>query len=265
MRILITNDDGIYSRGVQTLVGELSKTAELYLIAPDRERSGTGHSITVFDPIRVIEKSFPGVKQAWVINGTPVDCVKIALARLIEEKIDLVISGINHGYNLGNDVLYSGTVSAAAEAVMMGCPSLAVSLGWERSDGDFDFAARLTVQLVNSLMHWGIDPRTLVNINIPAVEKSQIKGIRVCKLGLRNYGNMFEERHDPRGNTYYWMGGNILQEEQDTDSDVYAVEHNYISVTPISLDLTNYALLDQYRHLASNFQKRNYPELELPD
>jgi 5'-nucleotidase len=193
MRILITNDDGIHARGIQILVQELSQIAELYLVAPDRERSGTGHSITVFDPIKVTKTTFPGVSQAWIVSGTPVDCVKIAIARLIEENIDLVISGINHGSNLGSDVLYSGTVSAAAEAVIMGCPSLAISLDSDHYESDFSFAVHLTRQLVSALMHWGIEPKTLININIPAVERSQIKGIRICKLGLRNYDNLFEE------------------------------------------------------------------------
>lgn len=263
MRILITNDDGIHARGMQVLVQELSQIAELYLAAPDRERSGTGHSITVFDPIKVTKTTFPGVKQAWIVGGTPVDCVKIAIARLIEEKIDLVISGINHGSNLGSDVLYSGTVSAAAEAIIMGCPSLAVSLDADTNDSDFGFAAHFVKQLVISLMHWGIDPKTLVNINVPAIEHSLIKGISVCKLGSRNYDNLFEERFDPRGNTYYWMGGSPMREEQDPDSDVYAVENGYISITPINLDLTNYTLINRYKELTLSFQKRNYPEMKM--
>ena len=262
MKILITNDDGIHAHGIQILVQELSQIAELYLVAPDRERSGTGHSITVFDPIKVTKTTFPGVKQAWIVGGTPVDCVKIAIARLIEDKIDLVISGINHGSNLGSDVLYSGTVSAAAEAIIMGCPSLAISLDSDHSESDFSFAAHFTKQLVISLMHWGIEPKTLVNINIPAVERSRIKGIKVCKLGLRNYDNLFEERQDPRGNKYYWLGGSLMQEEQDQDSDVYAVEHDYISVTPINLDLTNYTLINKYKELTLSFQKGNFPDLE---
>jgi 5'-nucleotidase len=265
MKILVTNDDGIHSRGIQALTKELSGIAELYLVAPDRERSGTGHSITVFDPIRVVRTSIPGVKQAWIVGGTPVDCVKIAIARLIEENIDLVISGINHGSNLGSDVLYSGTVSAAAEGVIMGCPSLAISLDSDRNDDDFEFAAQFTRQLVATLMRWGIETQTLVNINIPALARSEIKGIRVSKLGLRNYDNLFEERQDPRGNTYYWLGGGVLPEEQDPASDVYAVEHSYISVTPINLDLTNYPLISRYKDLAANFQKRLFPDLESSD
>lgn len=262
MKILITNDDGIHAQGINVLVQQLSQIAELYLVAPDRERSGTGHSITVFDPIKVVKTSFPGVKQAWIVGGTPVDCVKIAIARLVEEKIDLVISGINHGFNLGSDVLYSGTVSAAAEAVIMGCPSLAISLGSDDDESDFSFAANFTKQLVVSLKHWGIEPKTLVNINIPAIEPANIKGISVCKLGSRNYNNLFEERHDPRGNTYYWMGGDPIQEEQDPDSDVYAVKQDYISITPINLDLTNYTLINSYKGLTQSFLKRYYPDMK---
>ena len=265
MKILITNDDGIHARGIHALIKELSEIAELYLVAPDRERSGTGHSITVFDPLKVVSTTVPGVKQAWIVGGTPVDCVKIAIARLIEEKIDLVISGINHGSNLGTDVLYSGTVSAAAEGIIMGCPSLAISLDSDRNDVEFEFAALFTRQLVTTLMHWGIEPQTMVNINIPALQHSEINGIRVSKLGRRNYENLFEERQDPRGNTYYWMGGGILQEEQDPDSDVYAVEQGYISVTPIHLDLTNYQLISRYKHLAASFEKRLFPDMESSD
>ncbi len=249
MRILLTNDDGINAQGIHALIKELSSVAELYLAAPDRERSGTGHSITVFEPIKVVKTNLPGVRQGWIVGGTPVDCVKMAIARLIDEKIDLVVSGINHGSNLGTDVLYSGTVSAAAEGVIMGCPSLAVSLN-SRDNFDFEFAAQFTRRVVGMVMNQGIDKSTLININIPAIPQADIQGIRFTKLGLRNYDNLFEERQDPRGNTYYWLGGGVLQEEQDPESDVYAVEHNFISVTPIHLDLTDYQLISEYRNMS---------------
>jgi len=255
MRILLTNDDGIHAEGIRALIKELSKIAEIYLVAPDRERSGTGHSITVFEPIKVVKTNLPGVKQGWVVGGTPVDCVKMAIARLIDEKIDLVVSGINHGSNLGTDVLYSGTVSAAAEGVIMGCPSLAVSLN-SRDNHNFDFAAPFTRRVVSMLMKQGIDKSTLININVPAIPSADMKGIRFTKLGLRNYDNLFEERQDPRGNTYYWLGGGVLEEEQDPESDVYAVDHGYISVTPINLDLTDYKLIHQYRNLSSEYLNR---------
>lgn len=256
MRILVTNDDGIHAQGIQALIKELSSIAEVYLVAPDRERSGTGHSITVFDPIRVVKTNLPGVKQGWIVGGTPVDCVKMAIARLIEGNIDLVVSGINHGANLGTDVLYSGTVSAAAEGVIMGCPAMAVSLNSMKDVSDFRFAASFTKRMINLLFRQGIDKNALVNVNIPDLPENEIKGIRVTKLGIRNYDNLFEERKDPRGNTYYWMGGGILEEEQHEESDVTAVNQGYISVTPINLDLTDYQLIQKYRTISAAYQDK---------
>lgn len=247
MRILLTNDDGIHARGLHTLAHELASWAEIYVAAPDHERSGTGHSITVFDPIRVVPANIACTRGSWVVGGTPVDCVKLAVHRLVTESIDLVVSGINHGPNLGTDVLYSGTVSAAAEGVLLGIPSIAVSLNSHDSENDFGFAASFTGNLIKTLMKQTIERKTLININIPVLEPEKIKGVRVTKLGVRNYDNLFEERRDPRGNTYYWMGGGVVQEEQEPDSDVAAVQESYISVTPIHFDLTDYRLIEEYR------------------
>ncbi|MDD2586830.1 MAG: 5'/3'-nucleotidase SurE [Syntrophomonadaceae bacterium] len=246
MRILVTNDDGIHARGIHALVKELSSIAEIYMVAPDRERSGTGHSITVFEPIKVTPVTFQAVKKAWIIGGTPVDCVKLAISKLVDVKLDLVVSGINHGPNLGTDVLYSGTVSAAAEGVIMGIPSVAVSLDSFDADMDFRLAARTTRKVVELILEKGINSQTLLNINIPALPKDEIKGIRITKLGVRNYDNLFDERQDPRGNTYYWLGGGVINEEQEKDSDVIAVQEAFISITPINLDLTDYRLIKEY-------------------
>jgi 5'-nucleotidase len=253
MRILLTNDDGIHAPGIQALVNELNTIAEIYIIAPDRERSGTGHSITVFDPIKTVNAKIPGTKKGWIVGGTPVDCVKLALNRLIDEKIDLVVSGINHGSNLGTDVLYSGTVSAAAEGVIMGCPSIAISLDTYREDADFSFSAGLARRVISAVMPEGIEKTTLLNINVPFLPDDEINGIQITKLGLRNYDNLFEERQDPRGNTYYWLGGGVLMEEQHVDSDVYAVENGYVSITPIHLDLTDYRLMEKYRRIRTSY------------
>ena len=253
MRILLTNDDGIHARGIQALIGELGSIAELFVVAPDRERSGTGHSITVFDPIKVIKAKLAGIKAGWVIGGTPVDCVKLASSKLVGDNIDLVVSGINHGPNLGTDVLYSGTVSAAVEGVIMGSPSIAVSLNSFAADTDFSFAARFTRRVIQNLFKNGMEKKTLLNINIPYLCPQDIKGIRITRLGVRNYENLFEERQDPRGNTYFWMGGGVLEEPQEEDSDVNAVQHSYISITPIHFDLTDYRLVEQYRKSFSQF------------
>lgn len=248
MKILLTNDDGINAHGIHALINELNSLAEIYVVAPDRERSGTGHSITVFEPIKVSTTRLPGVKAGWIAGGTPVDCVKLAISKLIPEKIDLVISGINHGSNLGTDVVYSGTVSAAAEGVIMGSPAIAVSYDSSEKDANFDFTARFTRQVVKTLTREGIiDKETLININIPAIDPRDIKGISITRLGARNYENLFEEYKDPRGNIFYWLGGGVLEEEQKLDSDVYAVQHGYISITPIHLDLTDYKLIEEYK------------------
>lgn len=248
MRILLTNDDGIHARGIHSLIKELNTIADVYLVAPDRERSGTGHSITVFEPIKVVEVKLPGIVAGWVVGGTPVDCVKLAMSKLVED-IDIVVSGINHGPNLGTDVLYSGTVSAAAEGVIMGAPAIAVSLDSYDVDMEFNFAAKFTRTVVETVMKDNIDPTTLININIPFNPDEKIKGMRVTKLGVRNYTNLFEQRRDPRGNIYYWLGGGVKDEEQEKGSDVEAVEQGYISMTPINLDLTDYKLIEDY-HIA---------------
>ncbi|MGI5921795.1 MAG: 5'/3'-nucleotidase SurE [Syntrophomonadaceae bacterium] len=253
MRILLTNDDGINARGIHALINELNSLAELYVVAPDRERSGTGHSITVFEPIKVAPVQLPGVRAGWVVGGTPVDCVKLALSRLITENIDLVVSGINHGPNLGSDVVYSGTVSAAAEAVMMGYPALAVSYDSYAKDMNFDFTAKFTKQMVKMVLEKGMEKETLLNINVPSLNPYDIKGIRIASLGVRNYDNLFEEYKDPRGNTFYWLGGGIQEEEQKPDSDVYAVQQGYISLTPIHLDLTDYKLIEEYKHFFAGY------------
>lgn len=256
MRILLTNDDGIHARGINALITELSSIAEIYVVAPDRERSGTGHSITVFEPIKVSRVKLPGSRAGWIVGGTPVDCVKLAVARLISEEIDLVVSGINHGPNLGTDVLYSGTVSAAAEGVIMGVPSIAVSLNSFSKNMDFDFAARFINKAVKTVMKKGMQKDTLLNINIPLLPPREIKGMRITRLGVRNYDNLFEERQDPRGNTYYWLGGGVVKEEQKEDSDVIAVQEGFISITPVHLDLTDYRLIEEYKDTFSEYLAR---------
>ena len=261
MRILLTNDDGVDAKGIQALINELNTIAEIYLAAPDHERSGTGHSITVFDPIKAVKTEIAGIKRGWIIGGTPVDCVKLAIGKLIDEKIDLVVSGINHGSNLGTDVLYSGTVSAAAEGVIMGVPAIAVSLNSYRKDIDFSFSARFTRSVISIVMKQGIAQTTLLNINIPFIAPEEVNGIRITRLGIRNYDNLFEERRDPRGNTYYWLGGGVLEEEQHEDSDVHAVNQGYISITPIHLDLTDYDLIDKYLNLSTE----NINTMLIPD
>ncbi len=243
MRILLTNDDGIGAPGIQALWQALSQIAEVIVVAPDTERSATSQAITVHHPIRVdqycIEK--PPI-CAWRVGGTPTDCVKIAIEALMTDKPDIVVSGINLGSNLGTDVLYSGTVSAAIEGSLFGITSIAVSLDtWQ--DADFSPAANYTAELVKMLEHKKLPPGTLLNVNVPAIAAEQIAGIAITKLGVRQYANTFERRQDPRGRLYYWMGGELVDNDNDPDTDIVAVKRNKISITPIHFDLTNYGLM----------------------
>ncbi|MEG6586031.1 5'/3'-nucleotidase SurE [Dendrosporobacter sp. 1207_IL3150] len=244
MRILLTNDDGIGAPGIKALWESLSKVAEVIVVAPDVERSATSQAITVHHPIRVDKYCIDQPPLcAWRVGGTPTDCVKIAVEALLPDKPDIVVSGINLGSNMGTDVLYSGTVSAAIEGALHGIPSVAVSLdSWKLSD--FSVAANYTAKLVQTLAQKSLPPNTLLNVNVPAVRLEEIEEVTITKLGVRQYANTFERREDPRGRLYYWMGGEIVDNDNDPDSDIVAVKNNKISVTPIHFDLTNYGLIN---------------------
>jgi len=244
LRILLTNDDGIGAAGIQSLWRELSKIAEVIVVAPDVERSATSQAITVDRPIRVDNYCFDNPRICgWRIGGTPADCVKIALGALMTKHPDIVVAGINHGPNLGTDVLYSGTVSAAIEGALHGIPAVAISLD---GSGNYDFqpAAEFTSKLVQNIVKRSLPPNTLLNVNVPALPSAQIHGVAITKLGVRQYENVFEPRQDPRGRMYYWMGGNVMNNENDTDSDIVAIKMSKISVTPIHFDLTNYGIMN---------------------
>jgi len=245
LRILLTNDDGIGAAGIAALWHELSKIAEVIVVAPDVERSATSQSITVHSPIRVDNYFFDNPRICgWRIGGTPADCVKIGLEALMKQPPDIVVAGINHGPNLGTDVLYSGTVSAAIEGALHGIPAVAVSLDVGEGKYDFQPAAEFTSKLVQNIVNRSLPPNTLLNVNVPALSSAQFKGVAITKLGVRQYENVFEGRQDPRGRMYYWMGGNVMNTENDTDSDIVAIQMSKISVTPIHFDLTNYGIMN---------------------
>ncbi len=246
--ILVTNDDGIHAEGIQRLSQALfedSNNYRLSIIAPDRERSAIGHAITMHKPLRVAEVSFmhnPGLK-GWSVNGTPSDCVKLAVEAILPDPPDIVISGINRGSNLGTDVLYSGTVSAAVEGLLLGIPSVAVSLTGSGTGSSFIYSARLISSMVPRLLENDIKASSLININIP-VDVDRIKGIRVTRLGQRRYRNAFEKRVDPRGMHYYWLAGELIEDDpEEKGSDTRAVREGYISVTPIHFQLTDQSAL----------------------
>lgn len=247
MRILVTNDDGILADGIRMLGQELVKLGEVSVVAPDRERSATGHAITVLRPLRIERMEFPDSRvRAWAVDGTPSDCVKLALEDLLEWEPDVVVSGINRGPNLGTDVLYSGTVSAAIEGAIYGIPSIAISVA-AFDNCNYLLAAEFGRQLVSKVAEKGLPPKTLLNVNIPSVERQDLAGVSITKLGARVWKDVFDRRVDPRGRTYYWMAGSVEEYDGDLDVDSVAVRHNMISITPIHLDLTKYDLIESLK------------------
>jgi len=248
MQILITNDDGIDALGIQTLWQTLAEIAQVTVVAPDSERSGCSQAITVRNPIRVDVYPVDVANViTWRVSGTPTDCVKIALEAIMPEPPDIIIAGINHGSNLGTDVLYSGTVSAAIEGAIHGIPSLAVSLD-AVGDSDFRPAAQVTKKLVEILRGKKLPPNTLLNVNVPALPQEQLGKRLITKLGVRQYINTFERRCDSQGRIYYWMGGSVANVDNDPDSDIVAVSNGHVSITPIHFDLTNYNIIQMLRN-----------------
>lgn len=243
MRILISNDDGIYSNGIRALAESLVQNNEVYVVAPDRERSATGHSLTLHRPLRLDEvHHIKGAKGAYETDGTPSDCIKIAIGAIMKELPEIVISGINHGPNMGTDVLYSGTVSAAMEGAIFNIPSIAISLA-DHKPQDFTCAVTFISKLLKNIKEIKFPERTLLNVNIPALPLSEIAGVEITELGVRPYNDYFEKRVDPRGKTYYWLAGEAIEEDELPGTDVFAVRNNQISITPVTIHMTNEKML----------------------
>ena len=246
MKILISNDDGVFAEGMRTLSQELAKEHEVYICVPDRERSATGHSMSLHkplmvDPLREMHL-IPNVKNAYVTSGTPADCVKVALGAVWRDvKFDLMISGINHGPNLGVDVLYSGTVSAAMESTMLGVPSIATSL-YSYTSKDFSHAAKWVTDYIKNPPD--IPKNSFLNINIPPGPIEEYVGVEITKLGNRSYQENYEERQDPRGRRYYWLAGVPIEENEKSGMDGKALLENKVSITPVVFDMTYYDQID---------------------
>ncbi len=237
--ILLTNDDGVAAPGLAALERALDGLGRLVVVAPDAERSASGHAITMTNPLRLSEVArSPGVR-GYAVNGTPADCVKLALHTLLPAPPRLVISGINLGPNTGTNVLYSGTVSAATEGTIFNIPSLAVSLRSYARDGDFSPAAHFAREFAARILSRGLPEGVLLNVNVPALPRDQIRGIRITRLARYRYRDSYDVRQDPRGRNYYWLTGEdaeILKPEPDLDA--VAVEEGFVSVTPLCYDLT---------------------------
>lgn len=247
MRFLLTNDDGIYAKGLSALFQELSKDADCLIVAPEVEQSAVGHAITISRPLMVREAQKNGHFLGYAITGTPADCVKIGIKALSDKPVDLVVSGINRGANVGINVIYSGTVSAATEGAILGVPSLALSLDSHHHDADYAFAARFARKMAAFVLDHPL-PDVAINVNIPALPEEDIVGVAVVKQGKARLLESFEKRTDPRDNIYYWLAGETqLSDAEAEDSDAVALRKGIITITPLSCDLTRHSMLP---HLA---------------
>lgn len=256
MRILLTNDDGVQAEGLLHLHRALRPIADLVVVAPDRPRSACGHSITLHKPLRLSRAELADGSPAWSSNGTPSDCVTLGLLDLLKDSPpDLVISGINHGPNLGWDLTYSGTVSAAMEGTILGVQSVAISLAWRfrrviEEEGEplppmrFEHAAAFAAELAQSLAEKSLPPHTLLNVNVP---NDAPRAVLLTRQGVRRYPAKLERRVDPMGRPYYWIGGDDPEDVHDDGTDVNAIADGFLSVTPVQLDLTDFPLLEDLR------------------
>jgi len=269
MKLLVSNDDGIFAQGIRTLANTLAAAGhDVMVVCPDRERSATGHGLTLHKPIRAdrVDSVFDPSITAWACSGTPSDCVKLALGALLDTPPDLVLSGINHGPNLGTDVLYSGTVSAAMEGVIENVSGIAFSLT-SYSAQNFQGAANFAVTLVEHMAQNTVPRPMLLNVNVPDIPESQVQGVVFTRQGVRRYVDLFEKRVDPRGKTYYWLAGEVVETDSAHDldnfpeellkmphldwlrtatTDVQAVQKQFISITPLQYNLTH---IDGLAHL----------------
>ena len=239
--ILVTNDDGIQAPGLRALMEALHPLAEITVVAPEREQSAVGHAITMHKPLRV--RSLPDEKfSLWAVNGTPADCVGLGIRRLLQEGPDLVVSGINRGANLGEDVLYSGTVSAATEAVLLGVPAFAMS-NVSFTSQDYRAGAAFAAQLAQRLLQHPLPLPTFLNVNVPDLPPEQIAGVQFTRQGRRVYRSTYIERSDPRGRPYYWLGAERPDDAPVPGTDIAATQAGYIAITPQQPDLTAHGIL----------------------
>ena len=241
-KILISNDDGIYAPGIQAMYDAVKDLGDVTVVAPAGEQSAVGHAITISDPIKAKMITRPDGFTGYAVGGTPADCVKLAVCALLPEKPDLILSGINLGPNTGISVIYSGTVSAATEGVILGIPSIAISLG-SYQEPRWDTATRVARQVARQVLHGGLPPDTLLNVNVPNLPAKNIRGYRVTQMGRSRFVEKFDRRTDPQGNVYYWMDGDLELLGDEGETDIIAVREGYISLTPIWFDLTHRAAL----------------------
>jgi 5'-nucleotidase len=239
LKILVTNDDGIYSSGISALANALKDIADVLVVAPSEEQSAVGHGITMKYPLRVSKFFKDGNFFGYAVEGTPADCVKIGIRNILGKSPDLVVSGINHGSNTAINIIYSGTVSAAREAAIMDVPAIAISL--TSHDGtDFIYSAKVAKYLSQKVIEYGLPQGTMLNVNVPNVPEEEIAGMLVTEQSKSKWDDIYEKRTDPYGKEYYWLTGKLVEVENEKLSDQLAIKNKFVSVTPIHFDLTDY-------------------------
>jgi 5'-nucleotidase len=244
LTILITNDDGVTAPGIRHLVEAVKDLGKVVVVAPDKPQSGMGHAITIGSPLRLTPVSVFEDIEAYQCSGTPVDCVKLAVDKVLHRKPDICLSGINHGPNHSINVIYSGTMSAAMEAAIESIPSIGFSLMDYSIEADFTAAKKYVRRITELMLKKTLDKHFLLNVNIPSLPEELIKGIRICRQAYAKYEEDFLERKDPHGRHYYWLTGEFVNFDKRRDTDVWALANNYVSVVPVQFDLTNYVLKD---------------------
>lgn len=245
--ILVTNDDGVTSRGIRLLVEQMQQLGEVVVVAPDSPQSGMGHAITIGEPLRLVEVDiFPGVKEAYKCSGTPADCVKLARYHVLEGRsADLVVSGVNHGANTSISVLYSGTMSAAIEGAIEGAPAIGFSLCDYSTGAEMDHISEYIHHIAKETLQKGMPQNIALNVNFPAKQNEPVKGIKICRQAKAKWQEQFDERRDPYGQKYYWMTGNFENPDRGEDNDEWAIANNYVSVVPCMFDLTAHHAIGQ--------------------
>lgn len=247
--ILVTNDDGVHSPGIIALFKAMKEIGDARIVAPDRERSAVGHSLTLHRPLKVEELR----EHVYCVNGTPTDAVVIGVSKVLTRKPDIVVSGINKGGNLGDDITYSGTVSAAIEGTIMNIQSLAVSIKGDKNY-HFETAAYYAGRMVRYMLRKPLPYDTFINLNVPNLARADVRGMKITRQGKRIYDNSIQDVFSPRGERHFWIGGGVIYWEHGDDTDINAVEEGYVSVTPVHLDFTNYSVLDMMKNDLPSFE-----------
>lgn len=247
--ILITNDDGVTAPGIAALVDAVKDLGKIVVIAPDKAQSGMGHAITIGNPLRMVRVNYFGDNiEAYSCSGTPVDCVKLAVDKILHRKPDICLSGVNHGANHSINVIYSGTMSAALEAAIESIPSVGFSLLDYSLEADFSGPKKYARLIVQQILEKPVDRHLCLNVNFPAVSADELKGLKICRQAYAKYEEDFDERTDPTGKKYYWLTGEFVNFDKGEDTDVWALNHNFVSMVPVQFDLTDYKLKEKLQN-----------------